>query len=65
MTGLLVEIPEVEVEIGHDGRSSFAYSRNVFNDGGAGEKLSSDNGQARTNKPDNAFPGARYDNQRM
>ena len=49
MTGLLVEIPEVEVEIGHDGRSSFAYGRNVFNDGGAGEKLSSDNKQARKN----------------
>jgi hypothetical protein len=38
VTTLLVEIPEIEVKIGHDGRPSFAYSRNVFNDGGASEK---------------------------
>ena len=38
MTGLLVEIPEIEVEVGHDGRSRFADSHNVLNDGGTDEK---------------------------
>ena len=36
---MLVEILEVEVEVGHDRGSGFAYSRNVLNDGGTGGKL--------------------------
>jgi hypothetical protein len=36
VTGLLVEIFEVEIKVGNDGCSSFADSHNVFNDGGTG-----------------------------
>ena len=32
MTGLLSEVLEIEVEIGHDGGSGFAFSRYVLDD---------------------------------
>ena len=38
VTALLVEIPEIKVEVGHDGQPSFAYGHNVLDDRGTSEK---------------------------
>ena len=38
VTALLVEILEIEVKVGHDGRSSFANGHYVFNYRGTGKK---------------------------
>ena len=38
VTCLLIDILGIEVKIGHDGRSSFAYTDNVLNNGGTGEE---------------------------
>jgi hypothetical protein len=61
-TGFLFDIPEIEVKVGHDGGSSIACGHDVLDDGGTGKKISSDRKEARKNKPDDAFPRARYDN---
>ena len=65
MTGFLVDIPEIKIKVGHDRGSSFAYSHDVLNDGGTGEKISSDRKEEWDNEPNDAFPRARYDNRSL
>ena len=60
MTGLLFEILEIEVKVGHDGGSGFAYSQDVLDDGGTVRRISRDGKGVRQNKPDDALPRARY-----
>ena len=64
VTGLLVKIPEIEVKVGHDSRSSFADGHNILDNRGTRKKLSPDRKQEKNNEPDNAFPRARYKNRR-
>jgi hypothetical protein len=61
VTAFLVGISEIEVKVGHDGGSSIACGHNVLDDRGTGERISFDMKEARNNKPDDAFPRARYD----
>ena len=42
MTGLLSEILEIEVKVGHDGGSGFAYGQDVLDDGGTMRRISWD-----------------------
>ena len=61
MTGLLSEILEVEVEIGHDGGSGFTYSGDVLDDGGTMRRISRNRTRKEVwhNEPDDTFPRAR------
>ena len=65
MTGLLFEILEIEVKVGHDGGSGFAYSQDVLDDGGTMGKISWDTKGVRPNKPDDTLPRARYRYRRL
>ena len=38
VTGLLLEIPEIEVKVRYDGRSDVKSSHNIMNNGGTGEE---------------------------
>ena len=62
MTGLLSKVLEIEVKIGHDGRSHFAYGLDVLDDRGTKEKSAAAGKDVRKNEPDNAFTGARWEN---
>ena len=59
VTGLLSEVLEIEVKIGHDGRSGFAYSHDVLDDGGTMQRISCDRKEVRNNEPDDALTRAR------
>ena len=56
MTILLVKIPEIKVKIGHDGRSSFANSHDVLDDGGTGEESGSEGSMRGTTNQMTLFP---------